>query len=534
MLNCRTAWLFCIYCVLETLAENVEGLVRQNMRENLNGDVEGIIRRFDLNSINYYRGPQDNSVLSEKNGVFFAPPALSELDEYERLKETLSFSNKDLGIGRVKGREKAERWKNNRMSGFIIPEGHPRHNASNCVAASRQSGESPTPLYRDWRHAHSPFYLYKLKNGFIDHNGIVEVDGGYVQFRSQCETKLLQKGRKFHESIQRSIYNLQRLKNKNSIAWDSFFSGDEFEGVKLHVLRRNNITLPAMKEEVFNRVFVITAMWDYNYHHFLHDSVSRLIRFLPFLQENEDVHIHVREFEKKDSKLHRVTKGMPMREKIFKLLGLDPKRIIARSVRAKEIYLPREIGCNFALKHALEMRQLSSVLMQRAQSYSAGKCDPITHPGGNFIIVMERHCLPHQLTWRCLNGTDFRAFKSALSTKYPGYTIVSTEEFRHNSDPDLTMRLACDIIEFSNGNILVGTHGAGFTNMMFMREGGMLIEIVGEFDGRMLPLCGYHGPLGSIFGLHHYIHYYDFFGNGTLNLDVLAKQSASLYMMVHK
>ena len=30
----------------------------------------------------------------------------------------------------------------------------------------------------------------------------------------------------------------------------------------------------------------------------------------------------------------------------------------------------------------------------------------------------------------------------------------------------------------------------GLTNIMFMPPGSLLVEIVGVFDGRMLPLCG--------------------------------------------
>lgn len=32
--------------------------------------------------------------------------------------------------------------------------------------------------------------------------------------------------------------------------------------------------------------------------------------------------------------------------------------------------------------------------------------------------------------------------------------------------------------------------GAGLTNMIFMKPGGVVVETVGIWDGRMLPVCG--------------------------------------------
>ena len=74
--------------------------------------------------------------------------------------------------------------------------------------------------------------------------------------------------------------------------------------------------------------------------------------------------------------------------------------------------------------------------------------------------------------------------------------------------------------------MVLGKHGAGFTNMMFMRPGGLAVELIGEFDGRMLPLCGYHGPLASIFGVHHYIYYYDFFSGADVDTVQAIEQTA--------
>ncbi len=49
------------------------------------------------------------------------------------------------------------------------------------------------------------------------------------------------------------------------------------------------------------RVFVIAALWDYNYHHFIADSLARLVRNLRFLRANRDVVIHIRAVENYDT-----------------------------------------------------------------------------------------------------------------------------------------------------------------------------------------------------------------------------------------
>ena len=40
---------------------------------------------------------------------------------------------------------------------------------------------------------------------------------------------------------------------------------------------------------------------------------------------------------------------------------------------------------------------------------------------------------------------------------------------------------------------------------MFLKPGSIVVEIVGQFDGRMPPLCGFHGPLASVYDIHHYV-----------------------------
>ena len=72
-------------------------------------------------------------------------------------------------------------------------------------------------------------------------------------------------------------------------------------------------------------------------------------------------------------------------------------------------------------------------------------------------------------------------------------------------DEDAVKVFACNIQQYLAADLLIGVHGAGLSNLRFLRPGGVLIELVGQFDGRMTPLCGFHGPLASVYDVHHYV-----------------------------
>ena len=62
--------------------------------------------------------------------------------------------------------------------------------------------------------------------------------------------------------------------------------------------------------------------------------------------------------------------------------------------------------------------------------------------------------------------------------------------------------MTCQIRMYANTDILIGLHGAGLTNIIFMPPNSLVVELAAQFDGRMQPLCGYHGPLAGISSLY--------------------------------
>ena len=77
-----------------------------------------------------------------------------------------------------------------------------------------------------------------------------------------------------------------------------------------------------------------------------------------------------------------------------------------------------------------------------------------------------------------------------------GFNVVYLEE----------LSLIDQIIIFSNAEVIVGAHGAGFTNLMFSAQGAKFLEI--------FPDCGFHSSafcrMASILGLD----YYPYIGTG--------------------
>jgi len=74
----------------------------------------------------------------------------------------------------------------------------------------------------------------------------------------------------------------------------------------------------------------------------------------------------------------------------------------------------------------------------------------------------------------------------------------------------------------------------GLTNMIFMPQGSLVVEIVGKFDGRMLPLCGYHGSLAAVFGIHHYVYYYDYKGDESIDMKALMTEVTLYHRFLNK
>ena len=130
------------------------------------------------------------------------------------------------------------------------------------------------------------------------------------------------------------------------------------------------------------------------------------------------------------------------------------------------------------------------------------------------LVIQQRVCSEDaecRKTWREFDEATHRRVVRAFQTQYgDNYRIVVVS----SANAQLTACIACQIRLYRQADVLVGVHGAGLTNIMFMKPGSVLIELTGDFDGRMAPVCGYHGPLAATYGVHHYLYLWDWIAGG--------------------
>lgn len=280
-------------------------------------------------------------------------PSALELAHFSALPSTLTKSNPKLGEGIVKGVPKAATWANSTMNSWQLPPEHPRNNRTNCVGLAKASGRNPIEIYHEYKQR-SNFYIVHARDAFIHETGITNLDCGYFQPLESCETVFKFIGKRWWSNCQNLL-----AKRTPKQTWSEmmvppsvktqldkgFLCGEGGRNISRH-----------------NKVFVISAAWDNNYHHFLIDGLARLIRHIDFLLSNPDVKIHIRRGEMNiKKKMNLRIAAIQMRERILRFLGIDLNRLVSGQVIAREVMVPRGIRCNYPIAHALEIRLVALV-----------------------------------------------------------------------------------------------------------------------------------------------------------------------------
>ena len=549
-----------------------EGEVKANLKESLQQNVQGSCRWSFLTEAED-GGKRDVIRVTHQRDREMDAAEWAQLSAANA--SSLTMANSELSAGMYEGTSEAmQNWRDSKRMHFAVPRTHPRNTQRPlCLALAAEAATRPVQPYMP---SYTAPYLLHARRALVNSLGVVALECGYFQAHESCLTNIRSSGAAWRRACNAFVPREQwgslfstplvsRLKLARfnlSLPQHRALHKCMFEARHLSPLHPYRISDPRRVK----RVLLATAAWDYNYHHLLFESALRFFPHLAFLQANPDVMVHFQAEE-------LLFRGHPfcsacrrMREDLLEFFNISRHRIVRGVVAADEVWIPRGVGCSAPTQHALELRHLAKAML--ATAHGLGPAD-VSHrtlaevhnllaarrrrSGGSgqqmqmqeqprqrpVILVQDRRCIdrppngssayptpaptPSLLlpedgnnttavehlffcSERSWNATFFASFLSSLQA-----TFGQSHEIRVHNGSYLDC-FACQIRDHAEADIVVGHHGAGLTNAMFMRPGSVLLEIAGFWDGRILPLCGHYGPYASVFGVHHYIFSFDSYG----------------------
>lgn len=480
----------------------------------------------------YFQDTTSTSVIqSDLLKVFINFPGIHQAQLYRKLPVTYSSANER--ILKIVNCPRLVEWVNEKNLRWMIPDNHVGQNRTLCVGLTKLLGHgNVVALYEQYKIIKTISYLITGSNALIHSTGQVMFKCGTYQGKEACETRFDGKVNDWRNDCKKTVEDLK-------FTWDTFLTQisnpRSVNSVEMLTKCSDNMTAPVRHD----RVMVITAVHDNNFHHILSDSLARLAVNMWFVRRNTDVMIHMRVFEITRDPGYTLTRtevfiSTKSRKAFFELIGIDHSRIIYGPVIANTVYVPRVTSCSYLLDNPLEIRMLSRELTKSAKKFMRKRkqreskrnensfdIDRNIHPNTIYyqaddvsldrkkrnIVVLQRQGFSSAWGEREWSEGQWNELNAVLATAFPNHHIV-----RHPSRTILhdDYCLACEITEMANADIMIAMHGAGMSKEMFMRQGGLVVEVSGHYNDAQMPVCGYYGNLASIFGLHHYLYGYDF------------------------
>lgn len=264
------------------------------------------------------------------------------------------------------------------------------------------------------------------------------------------------------------------------------------------------------------RVFVMTQYDDTQIGQFMQEALPKLVYHLDFLLANPDVKIHYG-FTKQPTVPQWV-----LPHNYFAALGLLD-RVINGTFYAERVYMPREGGCQDIGYNAWEVASMRERFLKMAHILETDDFKTVP-PARPTVLVLTRSPGPYTQNkqdhkTRGWPKDQFPAFLEALARTFPTHDV---EVFSDQNATLMTCPL-CQVAAFNRADIAIGMHGAGLSNAMFMKPGGVLVEVVHDFDSRHAPIIGIFPRVSDIIGLHHFTYYIKDIG---LNMAKLANETA--------
>ena len=381
--------------------------------------------------------------------------------------------------------------------GFTLHPAAFRCDNKRSYMACHTSAKKPASLTLDERDVHQYPFKILTNNAIVSRSGMIALPCGPFGLFTSCE----------------------------AVKWGIPITASSVDSTI--ECRKNDIetNCPVRK---YKKVFIGSQYDDTQIGQFILEDLPKIVFHLDYLLANPDIKIHYG-----FSKLDELPKFV-LPQLYFKWLGLGD-RLINGTVYANEIVLPREGACQDIAFNAWEMLNQREVFLKLAgidaskeQTRHLLDINKKVIESKRSIVVLRRSASPYTKNQgdykkrRWPKGTieSSNGGKGTLITALEKYFPYHQIDIFSDLNSTLMLSPTNQIKMFHNADIVIGMHGAGLTNTMYMSPGGIVIEVVREFDSRHAPIIGIFPRLSAMIGLHHYTY---FLGDRIFDSFILAK-----------
>ena len=255
------------------------------------------------------------------------------------------------------------------------------------------------------------------------------------------------------------------------------------------------------------RVFVVAEVDDtYSYHVHL-EIMPRIVYHLQFLKENPDVKILIGCDTKKNPEvtLAGLKSGLEALQPFMDMVGLSMMRLVVHThVSADEVYLPMEGACQDPVYNTWQILTMRRLFMSQL-----GLSDDRA-PSAQPVMTLIKRSANARAT---RNGFDsVRQWSDGFAGKivaklkaaFPKYRVVLFSD----RNETLMRCHSCQIRAAAETDVLIGVHGAGLANMLYMKPNSAVVELApyGN-DGRCILGGGPFSRIAAVMGHNYLIHH---------------------------
>jgi hypothetical protein len=360
---------------------------------------------------------------------------------------------------------------------------HPDHSRCHNVLAARacsDGSEAPSPVRDLDRRLHNYPFLVEARDAIISRSGMFAKTCGVFGLLAQCEA--------FNWGVMTARTVEENVKD---------CLPDQYDNGKCPFRR-------------YDKVFILTQYDDTQIGQFILETMPKLIYHLEYLRAHPEIKIHYG-----FSKL-AILPNYVLPNGYLDWLGFGD-RLINGTVVAREVMMPREGGCQEPSYNGWELLHQREYFLKLANmSNDSPRVSSLssstvfnTYSNRRTVLIIKRTAgrFSQNLSDKKVRMWPEDVLKGLLKhfeLKFPLHEVVV---FSDNNSTLMTCPL-CQVQAFAQADVVIGIHGAGLTNILYMKPGCVVVEVIPKyFDSRHAPAIGIFPRLAAMVGLHHYLYY---------------------------